>query len=360
MMAAAGGDGPSGYIVGVESNNLNTNNLFVVDISDNTNPSVVGNVQYGYFRNAKAIAAYPSQERVYVCDSYNSRITCVNMSDPTNPSIAGSKNVFSSGWSPHKIGITGDVLLVYEHKNGDTDGRLSSYDLTSSLTNPTLIDQVIGTDYYQGQSAFFDNTNGKLWTGNVSDVVVLWDYSNTSNLAHLAYAINASLLDGAEPIAAVNNTAVAVETADNKFARIIYTTSFSIVNTGTPGKLSNSNGQGIRLSSDGYCYYACTNYTQSGGFYLPYVNISDAESVTGYGNISLTSLSGGTFSPCCLATDNTEDYLYLVSSESSSSGSSTLLVLDVSNRTSATEVSTTTLTGYNIFATANTICHYNP
>lgn len=357
MMAAAGGAGPSGYIVGVENNFATTNNLFVIDISDNTSPSIVGNLQYGYFRQAMCIAAYPSQDRIYVCGHYDRRITCINMSDPTNPSISGSFAT-PSGWNPRKIGIVGDVLLVYEHKSGDTDGRLTSYDLTASLTAPTQIDQVTGTDYYGLQSSFFDNTNGKLWLSTTQDVVALFDYSDTSNLAYNTYSINSSLLDGVEPLAAVNNTAVAVETADNKFARIIYTTSFSIVNTGTPGKLAASNGQGIRLSSDGYCYYACTNYTQSGGFYLPYVNISDAESVTGYGNISLTSLSGGTFSPGCLATDNTENYLYLVSSEFGTS--STLLVLDVSNRTSATEVSTTTLTGYNIYATANAICHYNP
>ena len=358
MMAAAGGDGPSGYIVGVENAFSTTNNLFVVDISDNTSPSVVGNLQYGFFRQATCIAAYPSQERVYVVGQYDRRISCVNMTDPTNPTFAGSFQT-ASGWNPVKIGITGDVLLVYEHKSGDTDGRLTSYDLTASLTAPTQIDQVSGTDYYKMQSAFFDNTNGALWMATTADVVMVWDYSDTSNLGHGAYKISSTLLDGPEAIAAVGDKAVAVESADGKFAECTFSSassSITVTNTGNPGKSDNSNGQGIRLS-DGYCYYALNNFSTGTGFIMPTAQISDAEVVSGLGSITISGMSDA-FPASCLATDNTENYLYVLSSDGTSSK---LLVLDVSGRTTATTVSNTTLTGYGVNgANANMICHYDP
>lgn len=362
MMAAAGGDGPSGYIVGVESNNLTNNNLFVVDISDNTNPSVVGNLQYGYFRTASSIVAYPSQERVYVCDGYNGRITCVNMSDPTNPSIAGSKNVFSSGYLARKIGIVGDVLILYEHRNGDSYGRLSSYDLTSSLTNPTQIDSVTGTTGVQMQCAWFDNDNGRLWMGSIQDTICVWDYSDTSNLSIIDYNnFPFANVDGPEPITGYGDKAIYAETADGQFG--IATVSggtISTSNTGSLGKTANSNGMGIRLSSDGYCYFACANFSQAGGFVLPHAQLSDGGTTSNFSSSSLTSLSGGSFAPGNVATDNTENYLYFASWEASTTGSSQFLVLDVTNRTSPTEVSTITLTGYNVYGFVNTLCHYNP
>ena len=361
MMASAGGDGPSGYIVGVENNFATNNNLFVVDISDNTSPSVVGNLQYGYFRQATSIAAYPSQERVYVCGRYDRRISCINMSNPASPSIAGSFQT-PTGYNPEKIGIVGDVLLVYEHKSGDTEGRLTSYDLTSSLTSPTQIDQVTGTDYYNMQSAAFDNVNGRLWMGHISDVIMVWEYDNTSTLVHGDYNnYPFANVDGPEPIVGYGDKAIYAETADGQFGIATYSGgTISTSNTGSLGKTANSNGQAIRLSTDGYCYFSCSNFGQTGGFVLPHAQLADNGTTSNFSSSSLTSLTGGQFNPGPIATDNTENYLYILSWDASATGSSKLLVLDVTNRTSPTQVSMTTLTGYNVYIGQNCICHYNP
>ena len=357
----AGGDGPSGYIVGVEDHLATDNNLFVVDISDNTSPSVVGSLQYGYFRQATCIAAYPSQERIYVCGSYDRRITCVNMTDPTSPSVAGSFQT-PTGWNPRKIGIVGDVLLVYEHKSGDTDGRLTSYDLTSSLTSPTQIDQVTGTDYTSMQSAAFDNVNGRLWMGTTSDVIMVWEYDDTGSLAYGAYDVTPQAnIDGPEPIVGYGDKAIYAETADGQFGIASYSAgAISTSNTGSLGKILSSNGQAIRLSTDGYCYFSCSNFYQTGGFVLPHAQLADDGTTSNFSSSSLTSLSGGRFTPGPITTDNTENYLYILSWDAIASGSSELLVLDVTDRTSPTEVSTTTLTGYRVNVGQNCICHYNP
>jgi len=357
----SGGGDPSGYIVGVENNDNTTNNLFVVDISDNTSPSVVGNYENSRFRQATSIAAYPSQERIYVCGRVDRRISCINMSDPTSPSAAGSFTT-PTGWNPYKIGIVGDVLLVYEHKVGDGEGRLTSYDLTSSLSLPAQIDQVTGNDLYAMQSAWFDNANGRLWMGTSPDAIMVWEYDDAGNLAYGAYTnYPTANVAGSEPIVGYGDKAIYAATANGKFGIGTYSAgAISTSNTGSLGKTSRSNGQVIRLSADGYCYFSCSNFGQTGGFVLPHAQLADDGTTSNLSSSSLTSLSGGQFTPGPIATDNTEDYLYILSSNASATGSSKLLVLDVTDRTSPTEVSTTTLTGYNVFLGQNCICHYNP
>lgn len=350
---------PKGYLLGVENAGASTNNFFVIDISDPLSPYVAGNVQYTHFNQAMGIAVYPEENSAYVVGRANRRVIRINLQDPTNPLIGGTFQPADANYYARKIGVDRDThtLYVYLHKSGDTDGRFYSYDLLTSLSAPTQLDYDQNTDYYAMQSSFFDYKNKKAWFSTLSNGVVLWDFTNRSDIQWKGYKQDNTNLDGVEALAAVNYTAVAIEADDNDFAKIVNngSGSYTITNSGTPGKSTASNGQGIRLS-DGRCYYALNNWTNTGsGFRMPTCTISDDEVVGNYGYIDVNDV-GATFQPCCIATDNTENYLYFLSSDTTSSD---LLVVDISQRTTATTVSKTTLTNYGVSGNgANLLIHY--
>jgi len=155
--------------------NVTTDNLRIIDISDPTNPTVVGILDVEDVGNQQDNSTFSG---IFVSGGYafltdkgpDEDFRVVDVSDPGNPNFL-RKFFGGSGSDPEDIFVAGQYAYILERQNN----RLEIWDVTNPPTPALLSETVIGSfmdeiEVYGGHAYISrGGSNGTLWIYDVSD-----------------------------------------------------------------------------------------------------------------------------------------------------------------------------------------------
>ena len=137
--------------------------LQVIDISDPSNPAIIGSVD----TPGSACAVAVTGNKAYVAD-YESGLQVIDISDPSNPAIIGS--VDTPGYA-YGVAVTGDKAYV-----ADSGSGLQVIDI-SDPSNPAIISSVDTPGYANGVAI----TGDKAYVADSESGLQIIDISDPSN-----------------------------------------------------------------------------------------------------------------------------------------------------------------------------------
>ncbi|MFA6325021.1 MAG: immunoglobulin-like domain-containing protein [Candidatus Paceibacterota bacterium] len=267
-----------------------SNAISILDISDPDNLVQVGSLFHGdggaQLRAPTAIAISGNYAYITSADELNEGniLEIVDISDPTDPSHAGSLVFPINEYGPYGIFVSGNyvylpvyganclkIIDVSDPTNPFEIGRINHGDGGANLNRPYSV-------YVVGNYAYVAN-----YTGDSLEIINILDPANPVHSGLIKNGDGGAKLDGASGVSVVGNYAY-VFSFNSKAMEIV-----DISDPTNPTHISSiSNGVG-GVSANGFEIYVSSNYAYLSSYYdntLEIINISDPVNPVHSGSIS--------------------------------------------------------------------------
>lgn len=141
----------------------------IIDVSDPTNPTLVGEYQPGYYIHD----CFVKDDRIYACAFYNSTVDVVDISDKSNPTLITT--IPDPGSNTHSVWLTEDDrhLVICDEANGLPARIMNVEDIESPFVeSPTYTADpasLVHNPYIRGDYIFYAHNSAGLTVVDIRD-----------------------------------------------------------------------------------------------------------------------------------------------------------------------------------------------
>jgi hypothetical protein len=298
----------------------------VIDISDPSNLSITGSMSNSYTTQAYNLTA--AGNYVYIAANDQAQLYIFDVSDPANP-------VFDTALS--SAGFRNPSALIaqdnYAYVAASDDNTLNVLDISTPLT-PSIMGSVSSASL-AGIKNISKHQNLIAATSRDNDSFSLINVSNPASPV-ITDTISTPSIDGATAVSMFGNYAYVLSNISDSLTIFDISNPSNITQTGTISGPSLDNGTGLSIAGD-YAYVIRNNN-------LIVLDISDPAAPAIVSTLSNTALEG------VKNIDIQGDYAYITSAYISVSTffyASRLVIVDISDKTSPSIVSSRSSASYN-------------